>query len=190
MEVSSALRSPCSAIRRAPSSSRFTMGRLASIGVRVEQREGPFLRRHQGRGAIGGAAITAIQSPSAPPPPPSRSAGRPWQRIRQPRHAQPDAPLGMGLPRLRLQREARWRRRRCPSCGPPWRRDRPARPRPAVRPGKRFRHQPREVDRAQQAGAIGRQRLLAAGIGGRDGLAIARLFSALIRSMKITPGSA
>ena len=33
-------------------------------------------------------------------------------------------------------------------------------------------HQPRQVDRAQQAGAIGRQRLLAAGVGGGDGLAI------------------
>jgi hypothetical protein len=51
-------------------------------------------------------------------------------------------------------------------------------------------HQRRQVDRPQQAGAIGRQGLLAAGVGGGDGLGIARLFIALMRSMKITPGSA
>ena len=55
---------------------------------------------------------------------------------------------------------------------------------------ERSPHQRRQVDRAEKAGAVGRQRLLAAGIGRLDGLAVYRLFTLLMRSMKITPGSA
>ena len=40
------------------------------------------------------------------------------------------------------------------------------------------RHQRRQIDRAQQAGAVRRQRLLAAGVGGVDGLAVIEIVAA------------
>jgi hypothetical protein len=108
MEVRSAFRSPCSAISACTSgSSRFTMGALA-YSAASKSGKAPFSFAIRAEALIGGAlAITAIQRRSA-----RAASGRAvaqadhGERIRKPRHAQPDAPLGMGLPRLRLQREA------------------------------------------------------------------------------------
>ena len=44
-----------------------------------------------------------------------------------------------------------------------------------ARPSNGLLHQLGQIDRTQQAGAIGRQGLLAAGIGGADGLAIGEI---------------
>ena len=56
--------------------------------------------------------------------------------------------------------------------------------------GEGVLHEPGEVDRSEKAGAVGRQGLLAAGVRRQMVSAYRRLFISLIRSMKITAGSA
>jgi hypothetical protein len=56
--------------------------------------------------------------------------------------------------------------------------------------GERIDHEFREIDRTQQAGAVWRQRLFAAGIGGADVLVHQLLFISLTLSIRMKPGSA
>jgi hypothetical protein len=172
---------------------QFADSLAGEIGVPVEQREGPLLLRQARRGKVGGA----IDLPGPLPYPVrglDRAVAQPGhhQRVGQPGHAEADPAFGGGFPALRLQRKAgrfdgvvhhadRHRHQIGQFC--------------LVDAGlrrERLLHQTSQVDRSQQAGAIGRQRLLAAGIGRADGFAIrhARLLRALMRSMKMTPGSA
>ncbi|MPL67195.1 hypothetical protein SDC9_12885 [bioreactor metagenome] len=139
----------------------------------VEERKGAFLLRNLDRGEIARPGdlvhpalglrrrlVRAIAQPEH------------QQRVGQPGYAQTDAALVHRLLGLLRQREARGvddvvhhphrgthqpieRHRIKLRCR-----------------GERIGDQPRQVDRAEQAGAIGRQRLLATGVGRRDLLAV------------------
>ena len=97
------------------------------------------------------------------------------QRVGQARDAQPDAALGLGFGILRIQRKARH------VDGivhhPHGAGDQPFQLRHVQRGSvfERVAHQLGQVDRPQQAGAIRRQGLFAAGIGGGDAFAIAQI---------------
>ena len=143
------------------------------IGVLVVKREGALFLGQIDRGQIGRAldrAQPAFGQAHGLGPAVTRAAHD--QRIGQTGHAQTDAALGLGLVALGLQREIG---------------DvddvvhHPHRPAHqfvqliSIDPGtvpERIGHQPRQIDRAQQAGAVRRQRLFAAGVGGMDGFAV------------------
>ena len=97
------------------------------------------------------------------------------QRVGQAGDAQPDAALGLGFGILRIQREARH------IDGivhhPHGAGDQPIQLCHVQHGGvlERVAHQLGQVDRPQQAGPIGRQGLLTAGIGGGDAFAIAQI---------------
>ena len=143
------------------------------VGLAVEQREGTLLGRDMRRGDIGGAVDQ--------PGPALGDVGRVrraiarshhHQRVRQPGQAEADASLGVGLAPLLLQGKSRGvdgvvehAHRDADQFGECRLVDVGGR-------GERVAHQRREVDRAEQAGAVGRQRLLRAGIGRANGLAV------------------
>ena len=146
------------------------------VGLGVEQREGALFAGEAHAGQIG--------RPRDAVHPLARRLGGlgraiaqadHHQRVGKPRHAEPDAALGLRLGRLLGQGKARSVHDvvHHPHGG----RDQVVQ-RIKVQRGfgsEGVLHQPREVDRAQKAGAIGRQGLFAAGVGGRDILDIAEV---------------
>ena len=146
----------------------------------VVQRERTLLRRQPGGGDVGraldrGGPGAGLRRGLR------RAVAQPGhgQGVGEPGHAQADPPLGERLLPLRLQREAGHvhgvvhhadgdrdqagqLRRVDPGVG-----------------GERVSHQPGQVDGAEQAGAVGRQRLLAARVGGADGFAVVQVVAAV-----------
>ena len=139
------------------------------ILVAVEQREGALLAGQLHRGAVGGV-LQGLQPAPGLRHRRVRAVAQPGhqQGIRQPGDAEPEAPLGQRLGALRLEREARdidhvvhhpdgdgdqtGQFRLVDGCFGGRRRL------------ERLAHQGGEVDRAEQAGAVGGEGLLAAGI--------------------------
>ena len=151
-------------------------GVASEIGLAVEQRERALFVRETRRAQVGGAA----DLPSPLPCPLGRfvravAQSDHHQRVGQAGHAEPDAPLGHGLLALLLQGEAGCVDRVVQHAD----RDRNQFGElglvdKGVR-GEGGAHQARQVDRAEEAGAVGRQRLFAAGIGRVDGLAVGEI---------------
>ena len=146
------------------------------IGLRVEERKRTLLFGQINGGQTGCARnrleplfglrrslIAAIAQPQH------------QQRIRQPGHTQSDTPFGVRLARLRLKREfgdIHHVVHHAHSGGDQ------ALQGALIQLGGRFKrigHQPRKVDRPQQARPIGRQRLFPTGICRRNGFAISQV---------------
>ena len=150
------------------------------IGVAVEQRKGALFARQRRRSAIGrlvqGAQPGLNQGDAF-----LRTIARlaEDQRIGQARDPKPEPALGDGFLALRIQRKARHIngviQHPHGDAGQPFQLGH-VQPRIVF---KRIAHQLGQIDRPQQAGAIGRQRLLAARIGGADGLAIGKIVLAV-----------
>ena len=146
------------------------------IGVALEKRKRAFLRgqfRRRGIGRIAHDPQPALDQPEASGRAVTRAAED--ERVREARDAKPDAALLFRLAFLRRQRKARnvddvveeahGHARELCQLG-------------LVQPRflrERTSHQLGEIDRTQQARAVGRQRLLAARIGRVDRLAIGKI---------------
>ena len=153
--------------------------------------KGASLLRELDRCAVSSVAHLA-RDRSGPLPPVVRVVAQPehQQRIAETREAQADAPLGHRLATVLGQRPQRRVEHVVEHAHGG--RDDCAQAREVEACGGRERRidEGAEVQAAEVAGAVGGQRLLAAGIGGLDVSQYDRLLSRLIVSTNSTPGSA